>query len=861
MLSAIFEWFDHRFAVYWVLAGLASLLLAFQVLSAIRQESGGRATPRPGTSWRDAVVLFLFLLGWRWPFLLAANEFNPDESQLIAGAISLTRDPVFWRSVDGTTSGPLNFYVLLPWHWLGAPLDYFTARLTGLLLIWGALIACHRTLAAAGDRASAWLSVLPAAGCFATMTYYDLIHFSSEHLSLLLIAVAVGLLAGRIPQDRFRRWSGCFVAGLAPWAKLQVAPISVVLIVWGIWQGWKEAGESRADRGRRVAGIALAGVAPTLIALGLIAATGQMETAWRRYFLTNLVYVSDTRPLQAALGEMATLSLRDGRIPLFLGTMAAIALAAAAYYAIRRVRPPALFLPGLALSLAAFAAVITPHREFLHYALLLLVPLTIMVGALVGGWWQGLSSARARWSLAAVLFLAGGLPAVLTRCRQPAPEVYGLFLYQWHHPRTSVAEIIHALAQPPQTLGVWGWANHLYVETGLPQATSDTHSVWAINANSQRDYYRACYLADLRRNQPTVFVDAVGADAFAMQNRTTQGHESFPELAAYIRQNYTLVVDLGEARIYEANSAPARRNLTWQRITELTEKGRWRVRLNSTPASLTPLGQFQRKFIANQDVTMLLPPAAIEWALDDDVRQVSIEFGFDPVAYIRGSSDGAEVVLELVHGEQTRAVYRRFLDPAHRADDHGPQTAIVALPPFSSGTHLVLRSEPGPRGDTAWDWLYLANLEFKHSRKFLPTQFPGFTRVPDSVDASNSTLLDEDNARLFLMHAPGSLTYTLVGNETHLSFGFGFRAGAYSNGGHTDGAVFRVELERPGQPTRSLWTRHLQPVSEPADQGRQQADLTLSSIQPGDHLVVRIDTGPDHNAAWDWTYLLNLRLE
>ena len=53
----------------------------------------------------------LFLLAWRWPFLLQASEYNPDESQLLAGALTLTRDPVFWRSVDGTTSGPLNFYL------------------------------------------------------------------------------------------------------------------------------------------------------------------------------------------------------------------------------------------------------------------------------------------------------------------------------------------------------------------------------------------------------------------------------------------------------------------------------------------------------------------------------------------------------------------------------------------------------------------------------------------------------------------------------------------------------------------------------------------------------------------------------
>jgi len=89
-----------------------------------------------------ALLLFGVLLAWRWPFLLSATELgNPNESQLVAGAITLSYDPVFYRSVDGTTSGPLNFYALLPTHWLGIPHDYFNARFTGLLLLWGGMLA------------------------------------------------------------------------------------------------------------------------------------------------------------------------------------------------------------------------------------------------------------------------------------------------------------------------------------------------------------------------------------------------------------------------------------------------------------------------------------------------------------------------------------------------------------------------------------------------------------------------------------------------------------------------------------------------------------------------------------------------
>ncbi|MES1194477.1 MAG: hypothetical protein ABUL65_01195, partial [Opitutus sp.] len=230
MLKSLFDWLDGYPGSYWLVASVATLLLATRVWTALRENQ----PPGTACSWRsraiDALVLFLFVLGWRWPFLFAANDFNPDESQLIAGALTLTHDPVFWRSVDGGSSGPLNYYLLVPWHWVGLPLDYFTARLTCLLLTWGALFACLRSFAQNFGRIAAWLGILPAAAFFATVTHPELTNLSTEQLPVLLIAVAFGLLAARTPTDRWRLWTACFAAGALPWTKLQSAPIGLALI-------------------------------------------------------------------------------------------------------------------------------------------------------------------------------------------------------------------------------------------------------------------------------------------------------------------------------------------------------------------------------------------------------------------------------------------------------------------------------------------------------------------------------------------------------------------------------------------------------------------------------------------------------
>ncbi|HEY8995362.1 MAG TPA: hypothetical protein VIM71_11910 [Lacunisphaera sp.] len=862
MIKTTFDWLDLHPASYWFIALAPSLALIARVIILIRQESRGPAVPSRSSVWVDATLLFLFLFAWRWPFLLVSHDFNPDESQLIAGAITLTHDPVFWRSVDGTTSGPLNFYALLPLHWLGLPLDYFSARLTGLLLIWGTLLACQRTLTRRFGATMGWLGILPAAGFFATVTHSDLIHYSSEHLSLLLIASSVWLLALREPGDRIRWWTALLIAGLAPWAKLQSVPLAFVLIGWACVQGLREASDTAAPRVRCIASAALASLAPTLIAASLIVATGQAEAAYRRYFLHNLIYVDQgaVRTVTDALREMLGLAMIDGRFPLLLATALTIILVAGAGFAWRRVRPPVLFVVGGVLTVSATLAVIMPRREFLHYTLWLTVPLTLWLGASAGGWWNRLASFRARWLLALTLLWAAGLPPLLTRARHPVPDIFEAFAYHWRHPRNPTAMVVHALAGREDTLAVWGWAPNLYVETHLRQATRDAHSVWCIVPSAQRDYHRRDYLADLQRHEPAVFVDAVGPGAFAFEHRQVQAHEIFPELADYISKHYTLVRDVRDARIYARNDLATLRELSATRIDLLLAQGR-NSGTNLTPPAITPLEKLTRKVIDYRQVMMILPPTLVEWQLEDDVREVSLEFGFDPVAYEQGRSNGAEIILELVSFDQTRRVFSRLLDPARRSADRGRQAARITLPPFTPGTHLVLRTSAGESGDNAWDWLYFTNLNLHRSPTFLPRQFPGFNRVPDLADAGSSGLLEDEHGSVLQLHTPASIVFLLDGTERRLNFQYGFRPGSYDNGGHTDGAIYRVEITGPGQPKRVLFERYLRPSQQTEDRGTQTANVALPAIKRGDQLIISLDPGPSGSAAWDWTYISRLNLK
>ena len=265
--------------------------------------------------------------------------------------------------------------------------------------------------------------------------------------------------------------------------------------------------------------------------------------------------------------------------------------------------------------------------------------------------------------------------------------------------------------------------------------------------------------------------------------------------------------------------------------------------------------------LRNRSVLRLYTPGKMSWVLDGTEREFRFEYGFLPEAYLRGKTNGAAFVVELVDAGQTRQVYRRDLDPVHVDQDRAHQFSRVVLPPFRPGTELVLRLDPGALGDTSWDWLYACNIGFHRSRHFLRRQFPSFSRVPDAADTDLAYLYQRNGEPEFLqLNAPSALTFRLRGGEKQLAFTYGFLPGAYREG-HTDGAGFSVELIPSSAPGRRLFGRLLQPLTAAADRGPQQVTLTLPPVASGDRLVIRLDAGPAGNNSWDWTYVDHLTLD
>ena len=145
----------------------------------------------------------------RFPILLG-NEINPDETLFIAAAHKLFKDPIFFRAVDCGTTGPVNIFPLMLPALFGISPDYASTRVIALLLILASIYVIYRALSLLTDEGVARIAILPAAEAFACLKKDDLLYYTSEHVSFLLLSLAfyVCVRIFRSPQSHAWRLGG-----------------------------------------------------------------------------------------------------------------------------------------------------------------------------------------------------------------------------------------------------------------------------------------------------------------------------------------------------------------------------------------------------------------------------------------------------------------------------------------------------------------------------------------------------------------------------------------------------------------------------------------------------------------------------
>ncbi len=117
--------------------------------------------------------------------------------------------------------------------------------------------------------------------------------------------------------------------------------------------------------------------------------------------------------------------------------------------------------------------------------------------------------------------------------------------------------------------------------------------------------------------------------------------------------------------------------------------------------------------------------------------------------------------------------------------------------------------------------------------------------------------------RVFSVHAPSLLSYTLPANARVLRGRFGIVPGAYApeNKAPTDGAEFIVRVTDATGTVHVLHQRRLDPAREPADRPPQPFRIELGKFPAPLHLELEINAGPDGVPSSDWTFWSDVVVE
>jgi len=526
-------------------------------------------------------ILFLAisasLFAFRFPALLM-GELNPDESQFLAAAWKLLKDPMFFRSVDCGTSGPLNIFPLVLPAALGISPDYATGRIIGILILIASIFILYRSLCLLVDEIVARFAILPVAGWFAVLRNSDLVHYSSEDVSLLLASVAV-YAAIRIFQKpatytKYVLLLG-FLVSATFFAKMQALPILLCVTVFAVAR-LHRAGEA-SPFWRPYALLSIGPAALFVLNLVVCVAAGVWHDFWMAYIVANSTYVSVTDAVTPTLSQFIDFALNQSEIrwmaAVMIGVLSVwatqtlrgprdrghrlflevgIAAGIAVLVSERLLREPGIVNPYLGIFaalmasgsflflwreadsngsaarwyglllfcslIAASAAAYAPHRPYAHYLLLLIIPLALATSwPLVFYFSLNTREAGEKTSSHEVLvFLLVFVIVVLT-----GQLVLGGSREVLPYPLLTArigapeGEVISALTHPQGQISVWGWNARPYLSSGRTPATRDTNMANFFRGQERVDsYYRARYLKDLKRTPAEMFIDAADTSLF-----------------------------------------------------------------------------------------------------------------------------------------------------------------------------------------------------------------------------------------------------------------------------------------------------------------------------------------------------------
>lgn len=471
-----------------------------------------------------------YLLFLRLPVLVFNRELNADESQMLAQALTLSFDPVYWRSVDGTTGGPLSSYFLIPLGYLFNRFDYVTAHCSALLLVCFTLFFLFKALKNWFGPYRAALGIMPVILFYGFTKHPDFVHYTSEHTPIALLALSIWMVSSHGIIDGPRRTHAILLGSfltLVPFGKIQAVPLAAAV---GVYACYKIITKKRWDNFKWTV---FGSIATLLFILLLLLAGGVLEAFYNFYIKGNLIYKNDS----SFWSNLGVLFHSLIRAPDLLILFIPLVLSIVVSHKDENRRKKDIIVLGLGLLVATVYASARTGSGYTHYLLFLILPVSVLMGSYTPSQLGKRLALRACVVPVAVAIIASFIVFRQRGAINSYPTDAG---QNKNMPMSETSKAAKKVLTYGDFIVVWGWNCQYYVECQAPQGVAENHSIRSAYEHPLRDTYRAKYMSDIARNRPVVFIDAVGPNSLWLQDTLTQTYRSFPELANYIDQYYVL---------------------------------------------------------------------------------------------------------------------------------------------------------------------------------------------------------------------------------------------------------------------------------------------------------------------------------
>ncbi|MGM9509240.1 hypothetical protein ACS5NO_16005 [Larkinella sp. GY13] len=504
-------------------------------------------------------VLSILLLAQKLPFIFYNDQLNPDESQMLTQAITLAYDPVFWRSVDGTTGGPINSYLILLLKYIGFSFDYFTLHLLSVVLIIISLFTTYCTLRLFYDFKSSFLSLLIPFQFFFFTNHGDFNHYNSELPSVTLLTAGVFLL-GQI----FRSAKNSFllvgtlglVCGLVPLAKLQGGPLAFLYIFCAFLAIIK----GKLSTLRKSLLIVSMGSGIMIVATSLfvyLIYNHLMYDFYIMYIKTNLSHYNPGNSFQSFI----KLFFKSSYDYVFFLISCFLLWIVATIMAFNN-RMYSFFynkkLWFLLLNATISLLVVTKTGYiFEHYLFYTIFPITLLTAYSLNQILESGNNQEQAYRKVVILSIGLLIGSTLVYALKLPRKNQNFTMTSTPLHEKRVARLIKKYSKPTDCLVVWGWNMRYHTLSGLRQGTKENHSIRCMTTNSLGAihdpqliaYYGRAYIDDLKRNNPPVFIDEVKANRF-FENPEWVVHENIPGLKQIIADKYQLLTHESGVSVY-----------------------------------------------------------------------------------------------------------------------------------------------------------------------------------------------------------------------------------------------------------------------------------------------------------------------